>query len=80
MCDTDEIVSAHTVQLLKACDGYPDILHLQHRNYLYSFEFPYDVQNWRPRVTKYDPTKTEFHRRRSEERLMLADSGTRQLY
>lgn len=75
-CDTDEIVSAHTIQLLKACDGYPSTLHLQLRNYLYSFEFPYDVQSWRAHVTKWDPAATiYYHSRFPGDDTMLADSG-----
>ena len=38
--DVDEIPFQRTVGLFRACQGYPDLIHLEMRAYLYSFEFP----------------------------------------
>ncbi|KAG0206952.1 hypothetical protein BGX33_007088 [Mortierella sp. NVP41] len=38
--DVDEVISRHTLELLRSCTGVPDSLHLQLKNYLYSYEFP----------------------------------------
>lgn len=76
MSDTDEIIASHVVQLLKTCDGYPDSLHLQMRNYIYSFEFPYDMLHWRPHVERWHPSSTFYHHSRSShDEFMLADAG-----
>ncbi|KAJ4912038.1 hypothetical protein Rs2_06659 [Raphanus sativus] len=58
MSDVDEIPSAHTIDLLRWCDGYPPVLHLQLRNYLYSFEYYVDGKSWRGSVHQYKPGKT----------------------
>lgn len=42
MSDVDEIPSKHTINLLRWCDDIPPVLHLQLRNYLYSFDFLVD--------------------------------------
>ncbi|KAH7104904.1 glycosyltransferase family 17 protein [Auriculariales sp. MPI-PUGE-AT-0066] len=47
--DTDELPSAHTIQLLKSCH-FPTPLHLRMRTYLYSFEWPYGDTSWRAQV------------------------------
>lgn len=74
MSDVDEIPSAHTINLLRWCDDIPPILHLQLRNYLYSFEFLLDYKSWRASVHRYQTGKTRYaHYRQTD--LLLADSG-----
>ncbi|OIW20399.1 hypothetical protein TanjilG_10575 [Lupinus angustifolius] len=74
MSDVDEIPSAHTINLLRWCDEVPSILHLQLKNYLYSFEFLLDEKSWRASVHRYQSGKTRYaHYRQSND--MLADSG-----
>lgn len=74
MSDVDEIPSRHTINLLRWCDDIPDILHLQLRNYLYSFEFHVDDNSWRASVHRYKSGKTRYvHYRQSDD--LLADSG-----
>ncbi|KAI5014635.1 hypothetical protein ZWY2020_056026 [Hordeum vulgare] len=50
MSDVDEIPSGHTINLLRWCDDTPKIVHLQLRNYLYSFEFFLDDKSWRASI------------------------------
>ncbi|MFS8017444.1 putative beta-1,4-mannosyl-glycoprotein 4-beta-N-acetylglucosaminyltransferase [Helianthus anomalus] len=50
MSDVDEIPSAHTVDLLRWCEGPPAIVHLNLKNYLYSFEFNVAHTSWRASV------------------------------
>ncbi|CAM8985087.1 unnamed protein product [Rhodiola kirilowii] len=74
MSDVDEIPSSHTINLLRWCDDIPPILHLQLRNYLYSFEFYQDDTSWRASIHRYVKGKTRYaHYRQSD--LLLADSG-----
>lgn len=74
MSDVDEIPSGHTINMLRWCDDIPDVLHLQLRNYLYSFEFPLDDKSWRASVHRYRPGKTRYaHFRQTND--LLADSG-----
>ncbi|CAL1359148.1 unnamed protein product [Linum trigynum] len=73
MSDTDEIPSPHTVKLLQWCDGMPPILHLELRNYLYSFEFPVDYSHWRSSVQIYGPWTRYRHSRQSD--VILSDAG-----
>ncbi|PAN38702.1 hypothetical protein PAHAL_7G190600 [Panicum hallii] len=74
MSDVDEIPSGHTIDLLRWCDDIPDILHLQLRNYLYSFEFFLDDKSWRASIHRYRSGKTRYaHFRQTDE--LLADSG-----
>ncbi|CAN6895874.1 unnamed protein product [Brassica oleracea] len=74
MSDVDEIPSGHTINLLRWCDGYPPVLHLQLRNYLYSYEYYLDYKSWRASVHLYKPGKTRYaHFRQSNN--LLADSG-----
>ncbi|KAK4392945.1 hypothetical protein Sango_1765300 [Sesamum angolense] len=67
MSDVDEIPSRHTVDLLRWCNGIPPILHLQLRNYLYSFEFQYDHLSWRASVHRYQSGTTSLQPQRSGE-------------
>ncbi|XP_020208279.1 uncharacterized protein LOC109793227 [Cajanus cajan] len=74
MSDVDEIPSAHTLNLLRWCDEVPSILHLQLKNYLYSFEFRVDDKSWRASIHRYQSGKTRYaHYRQSDD--MLADAG-----
>ncbi|XP_018719605.2 uncharacterized protein LOC104423908 isoform X2 [Eucalyptus grandis] len=74
MSDLDEIPSAHTINLLRWCDDIPPKLHLQLKNYLYSFEFFYDNKSWRASVHRYQSRSTRYaHFRQSDD--LLADSG-----
>ncbi|XP_031260156.1 uncharacterized protein LOC116118308 isoform X2 [Pistacia vera] len=74
MSDVDEIPSAHTINLLRWCDNIPPILHLQLRNYLYSFEYYLDSKSWRASVHRYRSGKTRYaHFRQTD--LLLSDSG-----
>jgi beta-1,4-mannosyl-glycoprotein beta-1,4-N-acetylglucosaminyltransferase len=74
MSDVDEIPSAHTINLLRWCDEVPSVLHLQLKNYLYSFEFLLDDKSWRASVHRYQSGKTRYaHYRQSD--IMLADAG-----
>nr|XP_009406366.1 PREDICTED: beta-1,4-mannosyl-glycoprotein 4-beta-N-acetylglucosaminyltransferase-like isoform X2 [Musa acuminata subsp. malaccensis] len=74
MSDVDEIPSGHTINLLRWCDEIPEKLHLQLRNYLYSFEFYLDDDSWRASVHRYQAGKTTYaHLRQTDD--LLADSG-----
>lgn len=74
MSDVDEIPSAHTIDLLRWCDGPPPIVHLNMNNYLYSFEFNVDHDSWRASVHEYQKGKTRYaHYRQTD--YLLADSG-----
>ncbi|TYK15651.1 hypothetical protein E5676_scaffold35G001480 [Cucumis melo var. makuwa] len=74
MSDVDEIPSRHTINLLRWCDDIPEVLHLQLKNYLYSFEFHVDDNSWRASVHRYKSGKTRYvHYRQSDD--LLADSG-----
>lgn len=74
MSDVDEIPSAHTIDLMRWCDGPPPIVHLNLKNYLYSFEFNLDHKSWRASVHRYQKGKTRYvHYRQSD--YLLADSG-----
>ncbi|KAL3535887.1 hypothetical protein ACH5RR_004348 [Cinchona calisaya] len=73
MSDTDEIPSHHTVKLLQWCDGIPPILHLDLKNYLYSFEFPLGTNNWKPAIHIYNPWTRYKHSRQTD--FLLADAG-----
>ncbi|CAD5185590.1 uncharacterized protein LOC135595801 isoform X1 [Musa acuminata AAA Group] len=74
MSDVDEIPSGHTIDLLRWCDEIPEKLHLQLRNYLYSFEFYLDDKSWRASVHRYQAGKTRYaHFRQTND--LFADSG-----
>lgn len=74
MSDVDEIPSAHTINLLRWCDDIPSILHLQLRNYLYSFEYYVDNNSWRASVHQYKRGKTRYaHYRQTD--LLFSDAG-----
>jgi hypothetical protein len=74
MSDVDEIVRGKTVELITKCQGVPRAMHLQLRNYIYSFEFWYDNKSWRSHIERYDPDNTKYgHHEVSN--IMLADAG-----
>lgn len=74
MSDVDELPSGHTINLLRWCDGFPPILHLQLKNYLYSYEYYVDSKSWRASVHLYKPGKTRYaHFRQSN--TLLTESG-----
>ncbi|KAJ3683307.1 hypothetical protein LUZ60_013534 [Juncus effusus] len=74
MSDVDEIPSGHTINLLRFCDGVPEKIHLQLRNYLYSFQFYLDDKSWRASVHLYRVGVTRYaHFRQTDD--LLADSG-----
>ena len=64
MSDVDEIPSAHTINLLRSCDGIPPIMHLQLRDYLYSFEYFQGYGSGRSSVHIYQ--KGESRKKRPE--------------
>lgn len=69
MADVDEIPSGHTLSLLKHCTA-PNV-HLQLRNYMYSFEFFIDFNSWRSKVVRY-PYPYSHSRTPAK---LLADAG-----
>ncbi|XP_052196932.1 uncharacterized protein LOC127804178 isoform X1 [Diospyros lotus] len=74
MSDVDEIPSGHTIDLLRWCDNIPPILHLQLKDYLYSFEFLRDHRSWRASIHRYQTGKTRYaHYRQTD--YLLSDSG-----
>ncbi|KAM0008925.1 putative glycosyl transferase, family 17 [Helianthus debilis subsp. tardiflorus] len=60
MSDVDKIPSAHTIDLLRLCDGPPPILHLNLNNYLHSFELNVDHSSWKASVHQYQKGKTRY--------------------
>ncbi|PON69341.1 Glycosyl transferase [Trema orientale] len=73
MSDTDEIPSPQTLKLLQWCDGMPPVMHLELKNYLYSFEFPIDYSSWRATAHIYGPHTGYRHSRQTD--YILSDSG-----
>lgn len=73
MSDTDEIPSSNTIKLLQWCDGVPDVLHLELKNFLYSFEFPVDFSSWRATVHIYRPWTRYMHSRQTD--TIIANAG-----
>lgn len=73
MSDVDEIPSQHTINLLRWCDNIPSVMHLQLRNYLYSFEFPVDYNSWRASVHIYQRHTGYGHSRQTDE--LFTDAG-----
>ncbi|CAK8563441.1 unnamed protein product [Lathyrus sativus] len=72
MSDTDEIPSPHALKLLQWCEGIPPIMHLDLRNYMYSFEFPTDY-NWKPSANIYGPRTYYRHSRQTD--FLLSEAG-----
>ncbi|KAI8079605.1 glycosyl transferase-like protein [Gilbertella persicaria] len=74
MSDVDEIIRNKSLWMLKMCEGVPNKLHLQLRNYLYSFEFFLDMESWRAHVVQYVEGQTFYSHGQITEYL-LADAG-----
>ncbi|CAN8270750.1 unnamed protein product [Cochlearia groenlandica] len=74
MSDADEIPSPHTVKFLRWCDGLPNVMHLEMRDYMYSFEFPVDFSSWRSSVHIYSKKWTQYRHSRQTD-LILSDAG-----
>jgi len=72
--DVDEIPAKHTIALLKACQS-PLPLHLQLRNYVYSFEFPTDMRSWRAQVHEWRLDGTTPYQHGPASPYVLTDSG-----
>uniref|UniRef100_A0A803QAQ9 Beta-1,4-mannosyl-glycoprotein 4-beta-N-acetylglucosaminyltransferase n=1 Tax=Cannabis sativa TaxID=3483 RepID=A0A803QAQ9_CANSA len=73
MSDADEIPSPHTLKLLQWCDGVPPVLHLELKNYMYSFEFPVDHNSWRASAHIYGPQTRYRHSRQTD--YIFSDAG-----
>ncbi|KAL9223975.1 hypothetical protein vseg_000054 [Gypsophila vaccaria] len=73
MSDADEIPSPHTVKLLQWCDGFPHVMHLELKHYVYSFEFPVDYSSWRASAHIFGSSTWYRHSRLSD--VILSDSG-----
>ncbi|KZT67737.1 glycosyltransferase family 17 protein [Daedalea quercina L-15889] len=79
--DVDEIPSFRTIELIRACEGYPSVLHLKLRDFMYSFvRMLPEVENggsWRASVKTWNPAgpgNTGYsHGRQSD--VILADAG-----
>ncbi|XP_075474514.1 uncharacterized protein LOC142505420 [Primulina tabacum] len=71
--DTDEIPSPHTVKLLKWCEGAPSVLHLEMKNYMYSFEFPVDYSSWRATIHIFNQHTQYRHSRQTD--VIFSDAG-----
>jgi len=72
MSDVDEIPSKHTVELLKSCN-FGTSIHLQLRNYLYSFEWYIGPSSWRASAHLWHSGSIYRHSKSGE--TILADSG-----
>ncbi|KAF1798259.1 glycosyltransferase family 17 protein [Mucor lusitanicus] len=74
MSDVDELPRAQTIDIISSCQGVPEKLHLQLRNYMYSFEFYVDSSSWRAHVVKYNAGHTFYtHGQITED--LLSDAG-----
>ncbi|GAN05395.1 beta-1,4-N-acetylglucosaminyltransferase-like protein [Mucor ambiguus] len=74
MSDVDELPRAQTIEIISSCEGVPEMLHLQLRNYMYSFEFYVDISSWRAHVVKYNAGHTFYtHGQITED--LLSDAG-----
>ncbi|KAK4521670.1 uncharacterized protein ATC70_004202 [Mucor velutinosus] len=74
MSDVDELPRAQTIEIISSCEGVPEKLHLQLRNYMYSFEFFVDSSSWRAHVVKYTAGHTFYtHGQITED--LLSDAG-----
>ncbi|KAF9522569.1 glycosyltransferase family 17 protein [Crepidotus variabilis] len=72
MSDVDEIISKHTINLLRSCD-FGQSLHLQLRDYLYSYEWMIGFTSWRASAQIWG-TKSYYRHSKSTENI-LADAG-----
>ncbi|KAJ7643943.1 glycosyltransferase family 17 protein [Roridomyces roridus] len=72
MSDVDEIPAAHTIELLRTCD-FGQSIHLQLRNYLYSFEWLVGLTSWRASAHVWGPDS--FYRHAQSSETVLSDAG-----
>ncbi|ORX39366.1 glycosyl transferase [Kockovaella imperatae] len=75
--DVDEIISWQTLDLLTTCQGFPQTLHLNVKNYRYDFAHPIpDEGYWRPHVytTQTDHEGVGYYHGRGSNEL-LAGAG-----
>jgi beta-1,4-mannosyl-glycoprotein beta-1,4-N-acetylglucosaminyltransferase len=72
MADVDEIPSSHSLALLKACD-FGNAIHLQLREYVYSYEWYTGPRSWRSSVQLW--SKDAFYRHSKYTDDVLADAG-----
>jgi beta-1,4-mannosyl-glycoprotein beta-1,4-N-acetylglucosaminyltransferase len=72
MADVDEIPAAHTLALLAACD-FGRAIHLQLRDYIYSFEWYTGLRSWRASVQLW--SSDSFYRHSHYADAALADAG-----
>ncbi|THU85036.1 glycosyltransferase family 17 protein [Dendrothele bispora CBS 962.96] len=72
MSDIDEIPSAHSLALLRNCD-FGQSIHLQLRNYLYSFEWFLGFNSWRASVHQWN--RDSYYRHSMSGDVALADAG-----
>ncbi|KAF4354419.1 hypothetical protein F8388_027353 [Cannabis sativa] len=75
MSDTDEIPSANTLKILQWCDGVPPIMHLELKNYMYSFEFPVDYSSWRATAHIYAGPYISSYRHSRQTDYIFSDAG-----
>jgi beta-1,4-mannosyl-glycoprotein beta-1,4-N-acetylglucosaminyltransferase len=70
--DIDEIISRQTLDLLTSCTDYPVQMHLNVKNYRYSYNFPLlDEGYWRPRlVTIGSEQEIQYHHGRGSDWLL----------
>ncbi|KAI0648996.1 glycosyltransferase family 17 protein [Trametes meyenii] len=71
--DVDEIPSAHTIKLLQTCEA-PNPIHLQMREYLYSFEWPAGEGSWRAQVHRFGTDGSGYNHGQVAQ-WKLADAG-----
>ncbi|KAK7057513.1 glycosyltransferase family 17 protein [Favolaschia claudopus] len=72
MSDIDELPAAHTVKLLRTCD-FGQSIHLQLRNYLYSFEWLVGLTSWRASMHVWGMDTYYRHGQSSD--TVLSDAG-----
>ncbi|KAG0335762.1 hypothetical protein BG004_008337 [Podila humilis] len=71
--DVDELPYRHTIELFKSCEGVPGSLHLQLKNYLYSYEFLTGATIWETSIHKYYREIRYIHSQSSK--VLLTDAG-----
>lgn len=71
--DVDEIPYAHTMSLLQHCTA-PSPLHLQMKEYLYSFEWPAGEGSWRAQVHRFTAAEGGYGHSQATD-VKLADAG-----
>ncbi|KAF9993635.1 hypothetical protein BGZ65_010812 [Modicella reniformis] len=75
LSDVDEIINGRAIELLKSCEGIPESLHLQTKNYLYSYEFPLgDEGMWRTSIHKWVPGQSRYAHHQTSTTILM-DAG-----